>query len=215
MTREQNIFRLDVAMRGALSVRVFQRVGDVMENSHSLRDRQLARTLQSRAECLSFDERHRVIKEIVFRAGEKERHDVRMLQPRGELNLAAKPIDVESGAELGRQNFDDDLAAERDFANDEDTRHPATQIVRHLIAFAERALQSLGEISDGSTVQSSSPDELPIKYRSELVCGSLIALPASRFPLPASRRPPPASRLPPTSSQFVNSEVTHSKSKEA
>ena len=125
-----------------------------------------------------------------------------MLQPRRELDLAAKPIDVESRAELGRQNFDDDLATERDLANDEDARHSATQIIRHLIAFAERALQSLGEISGRSTVQSSSPAEMPIKYRPELASGQIV--------VPALR-----SRIPLPSSLFPNSEVTHSKSKEA
>jgi len=150
---EQNIFRLDVAMRRALSMRVLQRVGDVVQNSYGVGDRQLACSLQSRAERLSFDERHRVIKKIVLRAGEKERYDVRMLQSRRELNLAAKAVAIEPGAELGRQYLDDDLAVQRGFANDEDARHPATKIIRNLVSFAERALQSLGEVSSRVSAQ--------------------------------------------------------------
>ena len=72
---------------------------------------------------------------------------MRLLQSRRQLNLAAKAIDVESGAELRWQYLDDDVATEVDFAGDEDARHPTPEVVSDLVAIAERALQPLGQIS--------------------------------------------------------------------
>jgi len=140
-------------MHHALPVCIVDGVGNVVKNPDSLSDGQLTGSLQSSAQRLSFDARHRIIKQIVFRAGKEERHDVRMLQSRGQLDLAAEATDVESGTQLRRQNFDDDIAAERDFADDEDARHPATEIVDDFVAIAKGALQARGEISYGTIVQ--------------------------------------------------------------
>ena len=72
---------------------------------------------------------------------------MRMLQPCRQLNLAPEAADIEPGTELRRQNFDDDIPAERDFADDEDPRHSAAQVFDDLISFAERALQARCQIS--------------------------------------------------------------------
>jgi hypothetical protein len=143
-------------MHHALPVCIVDGVGNVVKNPDSLSDGQLTGSLQSRAQRLSFDARHRIIKQIVFRAGKEERDDVRMLQSRGQLDLAAEAADVEPGAELGRQNFDDDIAAERDFADNEDARHPAAEVVDDFVAIAERTLEARGEITYGAFVQGGS-----------------------------------------------------------
>jgi hypothetical protein len=83
-----------------------------------------------------------------------------MLQSRGQLDLAAEAADVEAGAELGRKNFDNDLAAERVFADNEDACHPAAEIIDDFIAIAERALKARGEICYGTFVQWGSAREL-------------------------------------------------------
>ncbi len=59
-------------------------------------------------------------------------------------------------AELRRQNFYDDIATERDFADDEDARHSTAQVLGDLIAVAERALKALGQISHRFLIQVSS-----------------------------------------------------------
>ena len=71
ITGKENVLRLDVSMHDALLVRVLECVGDVAENPDGVGDRQLARSLQSGAERLPFDARHRIIEEVVLRAGEK------------------------------------------------------------------------------------------------------------------------------------------------
>jgi hypothetical protein len=72
---------------------------------------------------------------------------MRVLQSRRQLNLAAKAVDIESCTQLRRQDFYDDIATERDFADDEDARHSAAHVFDDLIAVAERALKALGQVS--------------------------------------------------------------------
>ena len=156
---EQNIFGFDVSMRDTLIVRVLEGVGDVAKDPDSVADRQLARALQSRAQRLAFDARHGVIEEVVLGAGEEERDDVRILQSRGQLNLAAEAVDVEPSPHLRRQDFYDDIATEGDFADDEDARHSTAQILGDLIAVAERTLKALGKISHRFLIQASSARE--------------------------------------------------------
>ena len=42
-----------------------------------------------------------------------QRHDVRVLELRGDLDLPAESLAIHAGRELGRKNFDDDVPAER------------------------------------------------------------------------------------------------------
>ena len=51
---------------------------------------------------------------------------MRVLERRGELDLAAEAVDVEARAELGREHLDHDLPAERGFLGQEDAAHPPT-----------------------------------------------------------------------------------------
>jgi hypothetical protein len=72
---------------------------------------------------------------------------MRVLQSRRQLNLSTKAVDVEPRTQLRRQDFDDDIATERDFADDEHARHSTAQVFDDLVAVAERALKALGQIS--------------------------------------------------------------------
>ncbi len=156
ITGKENVLGFDIPMRHALLVCVLEGVGDVEEDPDGVTDRKLAGTLQSRAQRLAFDARHRVIQQVVVRAGEKERDDVGLLQSRRQLNLTAKALDVDACAELRRQDLYDDIATERDFADDEDARHSTAQILGDLVAVAERALKALGQISHRFLIQASS-----------------------------------------------------------
>ncbi len=49
---------------------------------------------------------------------------MRMLQSRRELNLPAESVDVDSGCEIGRKNFYDDLPIKLNLSCDKDARHP-------------------------------------------------------------------------------------------
>src|SRR4051812_3132480 len=48
-----------------------------------------------------------------------------MLKRRSELDFATEPVRAEPGGELGREDLDDDFAAERDLLCGEDPAHPA------------------------------------------------------------------------------------------
>src|SRR5689334_12486164 len=112
-----------------------------------------------------------------------------MLQPRRQLDLPAKALDVEAGAQLGRQNFDDDVPVERDFADDEDARHAAAEVVGNFIAVAERALKTLGEIVHPFFDQTSSS----LSFRAKDTDDGLCSLPAlASSPLPVFPVPSPA-----------------------
>ena len=78
---------------------------------------------------------------------------MRVLQSRRQLNLAAKPADIEPRTQLRRQDFYDDVATERDFADDEDARHSTAQVFDDLVAVAERPLKALGQISHRFLIQ--------------------------------------------------------------
>ena len=72
---------------------------------------------------------------------------MRMLQPCRQLNLPAEAADIQPGAELRWQHFDDDIAPERGFVDDEDPRHATAKVSGDGIAFAERALKARSQIS--------------------------------------------------------------------
>ena len=81
---------------------------------------------------------------------------MRVLQARRQLNLAAKAADVEPRTQLRRQDFYDDIATERDLADDEDTRHSTAQVFDDLVAVAECTLKALGQISYRFLIQANS-----------------------------------------------------------
>jgi hypothetical protein len=73
-------------------------------------------------------------------AGGEQRHDVRMLQRRGQLNLAIEPVDAHFQREVGRKNFHDDAAGEARLFGHEDAAHAAP---------AELSLDSVGAAQCG------------------------------------------------------------------
>ena len=71
---------------------------------------------------------------------------MRMLQPRGELDLALEPLDRHARRELRRQQLDDDLSSERELRGHEDPRHPAAaELPLDGVGRAQRRLEVLAE----------------------------------------------------------------------
>ncbi len=150
-TLREDVRRLDVAMDDAARVRKRERVDYVMQNPRHFARAELLLALERRAQRLAFDVRHRVPEQIALLAGREQRHDVRVLQLRGDLDLAAEPVAIDAGGELGRQHLDDDVAAEHAVDGDEDAAHAATgQLVIELIVGPQRTLEVLSEISHRS-----------------------------------------------------------------
>ena len=85
--------------------------------------------------------------EAVALARREQWHDVWMLQPRGELDLALEPLGRHAGGQLRGKQLDDDLAAEREFRSHIDARHPsAAELTIELVGIAERRRQLLAQI---------------------------------------------------------------------
>jgi hypothetical protein len=67
---------------------------------------------------------------------------VRMLELCGELNLAAESLEIDSGRELGRQNFHDYFSSERSLLGEEYARHAsASELALEGVIVADGALE--------------------------------------------------------------------------
>ena len=89
---DQDVLGLDVAVHDVLLVRVAERGGDLTGEPQRVLDRQLRLAPQPRAERLARDVRHHVVEEAAGCPRIEQRHDVRMIQPRGDLDLAQEPL---------------------------------------------------------------------------------------------------------------------------
>ena len=143
---EEDVVRLDVAMHDAALVRVGERLGDVAQDVDRGGDRH-GPVREPRAQRLPLDERHRVVRQPVDVAGGDDGDDVRLLERRGELDLALEPLGRDRRGELGGEHLHDDLSAEPVLGGDEDARHPAAaELALDRVGAAERVLDALPEI---------------------------------------------------------------------
>ena len=131
-------------------VRVGERARDLAQHAHPVGDGKLTFTLESRAERFAVDERHREIGQPIALAGGKQRHDVRMLQPRGELDLSFEALDRYARRHLGRQDFDHHPAVKSAVFGDEDARHAApAQLALQGVGGSKRRLQLVAQVGHG------------------------------------------------------------------
>ena len=109
---QQDILRLHVAVHDTLGVRVVERAGDVAQDRHGLGERHAVGCVaQPVAHRGALDERHDVVGHAVRDTGGEHGDDVRVLEPRGELDLASEPLGAQVGAEARGERLDDDRAA--------------------------------------------------------------------------------------------------------
>jgi hypothetical protein len=142
IARDENILGLDVAMNDSLRMRVSQCIRNFAQNFRRLLNRQLPLSIQQRAKIFAADERHRVIEERPLRSSGEKWNDVRMLQSRGELNLTAESIGVDSRSEVGRKNFHYDLSLELSLGRYKYTRHPCpTELTLDAVRRSENFLK--------------------------------------------------------------------------
>jgi len=122
---QQDVLWLDVAVDHPLRVRVGEGVGDLVQDPHGVRDRELALARQPVSERLARDKRHHIEEEVVLRAGGENREDVRVLQVGGDFDFLPEPRGADLAREFGREQLDHDLAVERRLSREEETTHPA------------------------------------------------------------------------------------------
>ena len=148
---EQHVVGLDVAVNDAVRVGVAQRVGHVAQDPHGLGHRQLAVAPEPRAERLAFDERHGVVEQVARLAGGEQRDDVRMLERRGQLDLAAEPVQAHAGREFRRQHLDHDLPAELRLLRHEHPAHgTAAELAAEHVAVGQRRAEAVERVGQGN-----------------------------------------------------------------
>ena len=136
---EQDVLRLDVAVDHAVPVGIVQRARDGARDLDGRRHRELPLARQPLAQRLSLDVRHDIIDETAGLAGVEERQDVRVVQVRGDPNLAEEPLDAQQGGEVWSQHLQRDVAVVLQVARDIDRGHPAdASLALYRVLFSER-----------------------------------------------------------------------------
>ena len=136
-------------MHDAVRMSVGERVHDIAQRSHNIAYGKLMLPRKSGAQRFPGDERHGVKQQAVLRACRKQGDDMRMLQPRRELDLALEAIGAQPGGEIRRQNLDDDPSVEREIMHEEDTRHPpTTELPLDSIPLAKACFQPFLEVGN-------------------------------------------------------------------
>ena len=127
---------------------------DVAQDPHRFGDRQRAALVEPPAERFAFDERHGEVRQAADLSGRKERDDVRVLEARGEQDLLLESLGAHPGGEVGREELDDDPAAEAAVAGKVDAAHAATaKLALELDGGAKCGRQLLAERSSHFVVQ--------------------------------------------------------------
>ncbi len=101
-------------MDDVLGVRVGQRVGHVARDRDGVGHRQSFLAHQAVAEGLPSYERHRIEQQAVRDAGIEQREDMRVRQPRGNLDFAQEALGTEGAREFRTQHFQGDPAVVAD-----------------------------------------------------------------------------------------------------
>jgi hypothetical protein len=125
--REKNVVGFDVTVHHAAFVRIRKRARYVLENADSAPHRKPAVTLNPCAQRLAFDERHGEERHPIDFAGAEHAHDVRMLERRGEENLALEALDRHRCRQLGGENLHDDAPIQSGVQSDKHAGHSATR----------------------------------------------------------------------------------------
>ena len=107
-------------------------------------DWKLLLAVETFAQRLAFDVRHHVVEKAVGGAGVEQRKDVRMVEPRGELDLAKKPVGAERCGEVGVEDLEGDDAIVLAVLGEVDGRHPAAaELAIDGVGAGERVAQAL------------------------------------------------------------------------
>jgi len=93
-------------------VRIAQGVRDITQRARDLCDREFALAREPRAETLPLHERHREEEQPVALPRTEERHDVWVLKPSRELDLAAESCHADLCRQLWRQHLHDNAPSE-------------------------------------------------------------------------------------------------------
>ena len=106
-------------------MRVLKCLRSLSSDAERVRNRQLRLPREPVAQRFSFHEGHREPEPPRALTGIEHGEDVRMLQSRGEPNLALKALGSERAAEIGMQHLERHVATVPQVVREVDGRHPA------------------------------------------------------------------------------------------
>jgi hypothetical protein len=121
----QDVARFDVAVHDFGLVRVVQRVGHLAGDLKRVVHRELALAVQPVPQRLPLDVRHHVIDQPVGLVRIVQREDVRVVQARGDLDLAEEARRAHLGGELRAEDLHRDLTFVLQVVREEHLGHAA------------------------------------------------------------------------------------------
>ena len=198
---DEDIVRLDVAVHDTVLVRVRERVTDVAQNEHRVLHRQPAVVHEPLAQRAVFLVRHDVVQESVGLPRIVERHDVRMVETRGDLDLAQEALAAQCKGHLPAHHFDRDVTRVFEVVREIHRGHAAApHLPRDAIALGERSRESyrllIGQRGKGWAVANSalgSERGVAFPMKEQMVLGARLNQLTACFR--AQRHPDPALRL--------------------
>ena len=135
---QQDVLGLDVTVNKAVLVSMAQRTRDLACQPQRFVERQLPLSRQAGTQRLSLDERHHVEQGLPSSAGIEERNDVRMVQPRGNLDLAQEAVVPDSRNHRGLHHLDGNAAMVLEILGEIDGGHPPAADLTHGAVAIER-----------------------------------------------------------------------------
>ncbi len=140
---EHDVLGLHISMDHVPFVRVVQRRGNLARDRDRLIDRELLLALHLLAQRFARDVRHHVKQKTIRVPGIVEGQDVRMIQPRGDLDLAQEAIRAEHQCQLGAKHLDRYLAVVLHIVRQIYGRHAsAAELSHEAIAVGECDLET-------------------------------------------------------------------------
>ena len=135
---EEHVLGLHVPVDESLAVRVVEPRAQLPRDPQRVLEREPLLAHEALPQRFAAHIRHHIIEGSVRLTGVDERQDMRMGEPRGNRDLAQKPLGADRGRDLGPQHLDRDLAAVPEVFGDVHRRHAAaTQDPLDPVAVAE------------------------------------------------------------------------------
>ena len=143
---EQDVLGFDVTMHHPVGVSERERRHDVAPDAKCVAERKRPVAAQASPQRLPCDERHCVVQELSLLRGGEHGDDQRVLQLRGELDLAAESFDADFRGKLRGEEFDDHLASEAGLFRHEHARHATAQLLLERVGATQRSLKSIAKL---------------------------------------------------------------------
>jgi len=152
--REQHVLGFDVAVENTHAVRVRQGVGHRRRNGERIVRSEPPARFEPLTQRAAVEMRHYIIEEAQGLPRIVQGEDVRVREPRCNLDFLEEPLDAEEGGEARKQHLQRDLTPVLAVVREVHGRHAAAaQHAAQRIALAQRGLEVGGDLrSHGRTI---------------------------------------------------------------